>query len=284
MPPRVTIITGASSGIGLATSVALAQSGDTVVATMRDPGKAKPLLRAADDAGVAVEVLPLDVTDDGSVTDCIDTVLERHGTIDILVNNAGVGCSGTLEELSADDFSRSLDVNFLGVVRTTKAVLPHMRAAGKGHLIAVSSIAGVFGQPFNDAYCASKFALEGLYEALSPVAAAFGVHVSVVEAGPVTGNFQQRSLGVQDRPASSPFLPLWQQFSAIAERGYEGAQTPQEIADAIVAVACDPAPALRYQSSPSVKRLLGLKLADVSGERITGMTRSWLTARPGNRR
>jgi NAD(P)-dependent dehydrogenase (short-subunit alcohol dehydrogenase family) len=281
MPPRVTIITGASSGIGLATSVALAQSGDTVVATMRDPGKAKPLLRAADDAGVAVEVLRLDVTDNGSVNECVGTVLERHGTIDILVNNAGVGCSGTLEELSVDDFSRSLDVNFLGAVRTTKAVLPCMRAAGRGHVIAVSSIAGVFGQPFNDAYCAAKFALEGLFEALSPVAAAFGVHVSVVEAGPVTGHFQERSGGMQDRAASSPFLPLWDQFSGVADQGYESAQTPQAIADAIVAVTADPAPALRYQSSSSVKRLLGVKLADLSGERVTGMTRSWLHSSAG---
>jgi NAD(P)-dependent dehydrogenase (short-subunit alcohol dehydrogenase family) len=234
------------------------------------------LLRAADAAGVAVEVLPLDVTDDDSVTSSIGTILDRHGGIDVFVNNAGVGFSGTLEELTTDDFRRSLDVNFLGVVRTTKAVLPSMRSAGGGRLIAVSSIAGVFGQPFNDAYCAAKFALEGLYEALSPVAATFGVHVSVVEAGPVSGNFRERSGGVQERDTSSPFVQLWQRFSAIAERGYAAAETPEEVAGVIVAVASDPAPALRYQTSSSVNRLLGVKLADLTGERVLAITGSWL--------
>jgi NAD(P)-dependent dehydrogenase (short-subunit alcohol dehydrogenase family) len=244
---------------------------------MRDCRRAEPLLRAADAAGVAVDVLELDVTDDGSVTSCIDTVLDRYRRIDVLVNNAGVGSSGTLEELAIDDFRRCLDVNFLGVARTTKAVLPSMRAAGSGRLIAVSSIAGVFGQPFNDAYCAAKFALEGLYESLGPVAATFGVHVSVVEAGPVSGNFQERSGGVQRRDPSSPFDPLWKRFSEVADRGYEAAQTPEAVADVIAAVASELAPAPRYQTSSSVKRLLGVKLADLSGERVLGITRSWLT-------
>jgi NAD(P)-dependent dehydrogenase (short-subunit alcohol dehydrogenase family) len=277
MPGRVAVVTGASSGIGLATSVALAQSGCTVVATMRQPARAEALLGAAKAAGVDVDVLALDVADDDSVISCIGKVVDSHGGIDVLVNNAGLGYSGTLEELTTEDFRRSLEVNFLGVVRTTKAVLPSMRACGAGRLIAVSSIAGVFGQPFNDAYCAAKFALEGFYEALSPVAASFGVHVSVVEAGPVSGNFQDRSGGVRIRDSSSPFSLLWQRFSAVADRGYEAAERPEEVAAVIAAVASDPAPALRYQTSSSVKRLLGIKLADLTGERVTTMTRSWLT-------
>jgi NAD(P)-dependent dehydrogenase (short-subunit alcohol dehydrogenase family) len=276
MPPRVAVITGASSGIGLATAVALARSGLTVVGTMRDPCRADDLLNAAKAASVDVDVLPLDVTDDDSVTSCIGSVLDRYQSVDVLVNNAGIGYGGTLEELDMADFRRSLDVNFLGAARTTKAVLPSMRAAGSGHLIAVSSIAGVFGQPFNDAYCAAKFALEGLYESLGPVAAAFGIHVSVVEAGPVQGNFVERSGGVQHHGSSGLFDHLRRKFSAVADLGYQSAETPQQVAEVIVGIANNPAPNPRYQTSSSVERLLAIKLKDLSGERTQRLTKSWL--------
>src|SRR5262245_26817324 len=112
---RVVLITGTSSGIGLATAVAFATAGDTVVATMRDPSRAGALESAAAAAGVEVEVGQLDVTDDESVTAAFDRLLSMHGRLDVLVNNAGGGMRGTLEELSIDDLQRSLDLNYLGV-------------------------------------------------------------------------------------------------------------------------------------------------------------------------
>ena len=274
--PPVALVTGASSGIGLSTAVVLAQRGYHVVATMRDPNRSAELRTAEAAAGVHVETDTLDVVDDRSVRACTTGVLARHGRIDLLVNNAGVGCTGTLEELTDDDLRSTLEVNLLGVARVTRAVLPTMRAAGAGHIIAVSSTAGVFGQPFNDAYCASKFALEGLYEAAWPVAAAFGVHLTLVEAGPVVGSFVEHSGGRRDRQSDDAFGALWQRFDALVGRSYERAQTPDEIAAVIADIAADPDPHLRYQTWRAVERAVQIKSADPTGDRVTALTRSWL--------
>jgi len=272
----VAVVTGTSSGIGLATAVTLAVRCHLVVATMRDPARGGPLRAAAATAGAELEILPLDVVDDASVDTCISEVLDRHGRIDVVVNNAGAGCTGNLEELDVEDFRRTLDVNFLGVVRVTKAVLPVMRAGGHGRIIAVSSIAGAFGQPFNDAYCASKFALEGLYEAAWPVAEASGVHLSLVQAGPVTGTFVEHSGGLRVRPDNDPFASLWERFSTMVESSYERAQTPEAVAAVIADIAADPHPRLRYQTSKGLGKVVGVKMADITGERVTTLTSSWL--------
>jgi NAD(P)-dependent dehydrogenase (short-subunit alcohol dehydrogenase family) len=272
---RTVLITGSSSGIGLATAVAFARRGDLVLATMRDPGRAGPLLEAAGTAGVEVEVLPLDVTDEGSATRCLDDVAQRHGALDVLVNNAGVGYSGSLEEISFDDVRQSMEVNFLGVARLTKAVLPSMRERGSGRIIAVSSMAGFLGQPFNDAYSAAKFAVEGLYEALHPVVATFGVHLSIVEPGPVAGEFLERSAGV-DGSDDGPYAALWQRFNETREGGYDQAETSEDVAEVIVAAAEAEAPHLRYQTSPLVERLAARKFTDPTGDAMMKMTRRWV--------
>src|ERR1700722_18056786 len=204
---RVVVVTGSSSGIGLATALAFAQAGDAVVATVRDPSRADDLRAAVAEAALEVEVVGLDVTDDDAVTRVMRDVLARHGRVDVLVNNAGAPFAATLEELPISEVRRSMEVNFFGVVRTTKAVLPAMRVAGGGRLIAVTSLGGVVGQPFNDAYCAAKFAVEGLYESLPPVAAAFSVHVSIVEPGLVDTRFDEKAAPV-DAGASAPFATL----------------------------------------------------------------------------
>jgi NAD(P)-dependent dehydrogenase (short-subunit alcohol dehydrogenase family) len=278
-PPPTVLVTGSSSGIGLATAVAFARAGYNVVASMREPARAEPLLEASRAAGVEVDVVQLDVTDDESVARCLADLTQRYGRLDVLVNNAGTGFAGTLEELSPDDVRASMEVNFFGVVRLTKAVLPRMRAQGLGRVIAVSSIAGAFGQPFNDAYCAAKFAVEGLYESLQPVMASFGVHLSVVQPGPVAGDFRARSGGIDGRMASGPYAELWRRFLQVADAGYERPQTAEAVAEVIVEVAGAAHPKLRYQTSSSVERLVGLKLADSSGERVTAMTGGWLAER-----
>jgi NAD(P)-dependent dehydrogenase (short-subunit alcohol dehydrogenase family) len=274
--PRVVLVTGCSSGIGLAIAVAFARKGDHVVATMRDLSRAEPLRRAAADAGVELETALLDVTEPDAAPRCLDDIRSRHGRLDVVVNNAGVLVAGTLEELTLDDIRRSMEVNFFGVATLTAAALPVMRDQGEGRIIAVSSIAGAIGQPFNDAYCAAKFAVEGLYEALHPVAASFGVHISLVEPGPVAGAFRDRAEGVGGPIVGGPFAELWPRFRRVSDAGYEGAQSPKEVADVVVAVADAEAPQLRYQTSAAVARLVGVKLADPTGERITAMTARWL--------
>src|ERR1700692_2336459 len=169
----VALITGTSSGIGLSTAIAAAKHGFTTVATMRNTAKDGPLRAAADAAGVILDVRPLDVVDGDSITSCIDGVVADHGALDVLVNNAGRGFVGTIEQVTMDEMRAVMEVNFFGVVATTKAAMPHLRAAG-GRVIPATSVGGVVGQPFNEAYCAAKFAAEGFMESLAPVAATVG--------------------------------------------------------------------------------------------------------------
>src|SRR5665213_1312125 len=144
----VALITGTSSGIGLSSAVAAAKHGFTTVATLRDPSKDGALRAAAEAAGVTLDIRRLDVVDEGSIASCIDGVVTEHGSLDVLVNNAGRGFVGTIEQVSMDEMRDIMEVNFFGVVATTKAALPHLRAA-RGRVITVTSVGGVVGQPFN---------------------------------------------------------------------------------------------------------------------------------------
>ena len=180
---RTVLITGTSSGIGLATAIACARDGFTTVATMRDPSRAGALLAAAAGAGVDVDVRRLDVTDQASVAACIADVEKAYGRLDALVNNAGVASSDPTMEMSTIAALRAtMEVNFFGVVAVSRLAMPLLRASG-GRLVTVGSVHGVVGQPFNESYCAAKAAVEGFMEALAPVAAAHGVTVSLVVPG-----------------------------------------------------------------------------------------------------
>jgi NAD(P)-dependent dehydrogenase (short-subunit alcohol dehydrogenase family) len=269
------IVTGASSGIGLATAVAFAQEGDRVVAILRPSSRPDGFEDALEAAQVEMELLRLDVTDTAAVEAGTVAVAERYGGVDILINNAGVGYTATLEELSIDDFRQSMEVNFFAVARLTKAVLPGMRAAGHGHVIAVTSLGGVIGQPFNEAYCAAKFAVEGLYESLNPVAARFGVAVSIVEPGPVATQFRAHSRrgGV---PADPGLAALKERYISVTNAGSDRAQSAADVAAVIVGITREDAPVLRYQSSNFTRRLVGRKLTDLTGEAVIALTSAWL--------
>jgi NAD(P)-dependent dehydrogenase (short-subunit alcohol dehydrogenase family) len=269
-------VTGASSGIGLATALALARRSYTVVGTMRDLDRAVNLTKAAAAEGLAVEIDQLDVTSDDSVSTCASRLLDRHGRIDVVVNNAGVGHLGTLEDVAIDVLQHVFDVNCLGAARVTRVFLPAMRSARQGRLVAVSSLAGVFGQPFNEAYCAAKFALEGLYEALAPTAASVGVSVSLVEAGMVSTGFYERTKGVAGAE-DSPYAEQLRHFERVAASASAAGQSAEEVAEVIATVAEDPDPKFRYQTAPEVTQLVGRKLADLDGEAIQRMTRRWLS-------
>jgi len=150
----IALVAGTSTGIGLSTAIHLAHAGFEVVATLRNPARAEALKARAAAENVRLHMRELDVQSEASVHTCVDDVLKTHGRIDLLVNNAGAGFLGTLEQTSDEAVRRAMDVNFFGVWRMTQAVLPSMRARGSGRIIAVSSIGGLVGQPFNDAYYA----------------------------------------------------------------------------------------------------------------------------------
>lgn len=272
----VAVVTGCSSGIGLACAVEFARRGCDVVATMRDVDRGGPLRSALGSAGVTADIHPLDVADDDSVRTAMAAIISRHGDVDVVVSNAGIGIDGTTEELTIADFRSSFETNTLGSVRLLHAVLPRWRARRSGRFIAVSSVGGMIGQPFNDAYCASKFALEGLLESLQPVAAQHGIHISVVEPGPVTGDFAHKYGPGGGHRHDGPYGPARARFQAVQDGGYAVAQTNEDVAEQLWQVATAEQPLLRYQTSEMVQKMVGSKIKDMTGERVVGMTSRWI--------
>lgn len=272
----IALITGASSGIGLASTRALAERGWQVVATARSVDRAASLRELAAELP-GIEIRALDVTRDDSVATCVGGVLADLGSVDLLVNNAGAGHRGTLEQLSLEELSAALDLNFLGVARVTKAVLPAMRAARSGRIITVTSLNGVVALPFSDAYNAAKFAVEGLMESLAAVMREFGVSVSVLEPGPVrTAFFTNVGGHVSNVADDDPYAELINRFNGrMAALGAAG-QPAESVAEVICEIAADPSPALRYQSSEDARGIVAQKLVDPTGRSILAATRTML--------
>lgn len=276
---RIALVTGTSSGIGLHTAVGLAGEGLTVVATMRDTGKDGPLREAAAAAGVEVDVRPLDVTDPDACRTCVDGVLSEHGSLDVLVNNAGRGAVATLEQLEDAQLQEQLDLNFLAVARLTRLVLPAMRETGRGRIVTVTSVGGAVGQPFADAYCAAKFAVEGLMQSLAPVVARFGVDVCIVEPGPVSSEFVGSVHRTDEQPGegeTDPYADLLAAYLRRAAVSFSAAQTPQEAAAVVVAAGTTEAPRFRWQTSEGAAGFVGLSLADLDGSRVLDQTSTWI--------
>ncbi|MFI8265708.1 SDR family NAD(P)-dependent oxidoreductase [Streptomyces sp. NPDC085665] len=278
---KTVLITGTSSGIGLAAAVASARAGWHTVATMRDTSRADALNKAAAEAGVAglVQVKRLDVTDAQSVAACVAEVVAEHGHLDAVVNNAGAGFVGTVEQHGMDRVRSVMEVNFFGVVELTRAALPHLRASG-GRVITVTSVGGVVGQPFNESYCAAKFAVEGFMESLAPVAAAMGVQVSIVEPGAVSSEFVN-NVGL-DIPAllaqAGPYAPALQGYinHAMQSFGSDTAQTPEQAAAPVVdALTAEKMP-FRIQTSDWARTFVGMKLADLDGSAVQTEMTGWL--------
>jgi len=179
-PKGVVLVTGASSGFGLVTAEHLVARGYTVFGTSR---------RAAFPDQVStdrVNMIPMDVTDGASIDGALEFLSKNAGRLDVLINNAGYGIAGAIEETSEEEAFSQFDVNFFGVHRVTRRVLPRMREAQKGIIINIGSIAGQIGLPFQSFYSAAKFAIEGYTEALRNELHPFGIRVYLI----VPGNFK----------------------------------------------------------------------------------------------
>jgi NAD(P)-dependent dehydrogenase (short-subunit alcohol dehydrogenase family) len=179
MTERVALVTGGSSGIGERTAVRLQEAGFTTYAVARRVDR----MQALADAGVTTYAM--DVTDDASMTDGVERIVGEHGRIDVLVNNAGYGSYGAVETVPIDEARRQFDVNVFGLARLTQLVLPHMRAQGCGRIVNISSIGGKFYEPLGAWYHATKFAVEGFSDSLRIELAPHGIHVVIVEPGPI---------------------------------------------------------------------------------------------------
>ena len=198
------LITGASSGIGKATALHLAGLGHKVIGTSRSLERLDALTREGEGNGQKIIPLELDINSDDAVSSVLPDVVGEHGPIDVLVNNAGYGLWGPVESLTIDELKQQFETNFFAAVRMIQALVPDMVERRAGTIINISSVLGRMGTPFNGAYVASKFALEGLSESLRTELSPFGVRVALVEPGLFHTEFQSNM--VRGANADSPDL------------------------------------------------------------------------------
>jgi NAD(P)-dependent dehydrogenase (short-subunit alcohol dehydrogenase family) len=241
----VALVTGASSGIGRATARALAEAGFSVVGTSRNATAATPI--------EGVELVDLDVAQDASVERAVAGTIERFGRIDLLVNNAGIGGAGAAEEASVEQAQRIFDTNVFGVIRTTRAVLPHMRAQRAGRIVNVSSVLGFVPAPYMAVYAATKHAVEGYSESLDHEVRQFGVRVLLVQPGYTKTGFEANAVGA-DLPLAV-YADQRQVFDQIIARSMDAGDDPALVARAVVAAATDRRPRLRYTVGSLTKRV-----------------------------
>ena len=248
--PSVVLITGASTGIGHAMALLLRTRGYRVFGASRNPIQA---------GASGIDMVALDVTSDESVAAGIRAVLERAGHIDILINNVGYALLGSAEETSLTELTAQLDTNFLGAVRVTSAVLPHLRAQRHGKIINISSLGGLAALPYSSAYAASKFALEGYSEALRHELRSFGVYVSLVE--PSNVRTETLATSIRRSAAANPA------YAAARERiiadfkaaGLRSTVEPATVARVVAGIVEHPAPRLRYPIGPQARLVPLLK-------------------------
>lgn len=256
----IALITGSSSGIGLATAVYLAHRGYSVWATMRNLDKASELQKITQTERLPIEIAPLDVCDDSSVKNAVEKVLQRSGRIDVLVNNAGYGLRGAVEEVSLAEWQAQFETNFFGAIRITQAVLPQMRAQKSGAIVNISSVLGRMAIPFSGPYTASKFALEGVSETLRYELDPWGIKVILIEPGFIATKFQENVQFAQAAQRDdSPYAVFKQASSRRVQRNIYRAAPPEAVAATIYRAITHPNPKLRYGVGREAKWILPLR-------------------------
>ena len=238
---KTLLITGASSGIGKTTAKYFQQRGWNVVATMRSPSREEELTQLDN-----VLVTRLDVQDSASITSAVEEGIERFGRIDVLLNNAGYGAYGPLEAFSMESIRRQFDVNVIGLLEATKAVLPHFRAQKSGVIVNISSVGGKVTFPLGTLYHGTKFAVEGLSEALHYELEAIGLKMKIVEPGAIDTDFGSRSLDFANDDSMTEYQGLVQTMLGVFKVMGGQPSSPELVAEVIWNAATDGSSTLRY--------------------------------------
>ena len=276
------LITGATDGLGKALALLLAQRGYRVFAAGRSPEKLADLDAIARHKKLPLETIALDVCSDDSVQRAVNNVLAKSAAIDVLVNNAGVNFSAAVEDLSMDDWRAQFETNFFGVLRVTRAVLPHMRYHRSGRILMMSSLSGLVTPPTQGAYSSSKHALEGLSNALRMELYPFGIDVILIEPGYIVTGLQKAAAELS-RPyvqKGGPYAPLYARFfTSVSDTRAKSKTTPEDCARVMLHAIETPRPKPRYgvtSLAPFVKwskRLLTDSAMDAMLRRRYGIVR-----------
>jgi NAD(P)-dependent dehydrogenase (short-subunit alcohol dehydrogenase family) len=255
---KAVIITGCSTGIGRATALWLAERGWPVWATARRLDDVRDL------AARGCRVLALDVCDEGSMRAAVDAVEREADAVGVLVNNAGYGLEGVLEELSMADLRRQFETNVFGLVRLTQLALPGMRRQGWGRIVNLSSMGGRLTLPGGAAYHATKHAVESLSDALRFEVRGFGIHVVVVEPGPIKTRFVETAVASIAGASNSPYASFNAVLARRIREAYEGpmaafAAPPEAVARVIERAITAERPRTRYPVTVAARFLMGLR-------------------------
>lgn len=258
--PKVWLITGCSTGFGFALAEAVLAKGDCLLATARKPEQLRALIDQYPNTARAVR---LDVTLSQERQAAVDAAIQTFGRIDVLVNNAGYGLIGALEEVSDSDIRQAFETNFFGAVHLTRTVLPLMRQQSRGHIVNMSSTAGLVGFGGSSIYCATKFAVEGISEALAKEVESFGIKITLIEPGAFRTNFNGRSLSTAEQ-----FMDAYNSVSSASLQWFkdmDGQQPgdPVKAAQAIIQAVESPNPPLRLALGTDAMSLIQDKLESV---------------------
>jgi len=248
---KTILITGASSGIGKATALRFQSEGWNVIATMRDPAAGAELATLDN-----VLVTRLDVTDGASIAAAVAEGIARFDRIDALVNNAGYGAYGALEAFSTDRIRRQFDTNVIGLLEMTKAVLPHMRANRSGTIVNISSIGGQITFPLGTLYHGTKFAVEGLSEALHYELEPLGIRVRIVEPGMIRPDFGGRSFDFAMDESLTDYAPTAEAMGRLFGKLASDPSAPEVVADVIWQAVNETGDRLRFRAGVDADALL----------------------------
>jgi NAD(P)-dependent dehydrogenase (short-subunit alcohol dehydrogenase family) len=246
------VVTGSNSGIGLATAVALARAGHTVVAAMRNLDRGADIRKIAEGEKLPIHLARLDVDDDASVGDAFSGVVARHGPVDVLVNNAGVPGGGPVEETTIDEFRQVMETNFFGGLRCIKAVIPSMRERRKGTIVNITSIAGRLATAPMASYAASKWAFEALSEVLAQEVRAFNVRVAIVEPGVIATPIFSKA----PPPPKHSFYPHGRRLRALFAAALANPVPPSVVGEVVRDIVDGDSWQLRYLVGPDTESRL----------------------------
>ncbi len=253
---KTILITGASSGIGKTTAKLFQEKGWNVIATMRKPEAEDELTRLDN-----VLVARLDVTDENSVKAAVSEGTAKFGKIDALLNNAGYGAFGPLEATPLEKIERQFDTNVIGLLAVTKAVLPHFRANKDGVIVNISSIGGKMTYPLGTLYHGTKFAVEGLSEALSFEMDAIGVRVKIVEPGVIKTDFGGRSFDFNNDETMMEYQGVVRGLMGAIEAAVQAGSEPIVVAEVIYEAVTDGTDQLRYTAGEDAKEIIANRKA-----------------------
>lgn len=254
---KIVLITGTSTGIGLATALRLARAGDRVFATVRDVRRADALRQTALAEGLPIEVFSLDVDSESSVNSAVRQVLDREGRLDVLVNNAGIAPFNPIEMASDEEVKRVFETNLFGALRTIRAVLPAMRAQRSGTIVNVSSVAGRLGPSCMGVYSASKFALEAASESLAREVFPHGIRVVIIEPGIIVTPILEKALANLPPEADSPYEAAIRRTRKLFSQGQSQGGHPDLVAGVIEQAIAAPVLKLRYLVGQDAEAFVG---------------------------